>query len=304
MLKRCYDYLVNQPGTKTSKSYRINGYNGVLFIKKDKDTVYMYTNSYGNISALPLLVLKKDYYFIHGKVTKRIWSFQYICRKNILENVNFRWERNGYILTFVDGREMVLYDNLKIDYSGKAYGKHPQKYVDIYNNLKTMNRLQANAQSRSRYHNNKAMERMRASYVEGEGPDISKIPMDDVFKLWNVSHRRLIIDYYGMDSIIASLDSKVIDTDTINNNYYELISVNIPDNAEASGYRKATYLRMINPSTDEIHFEGVPNYEKPVPIEGNSVISQRDTLMNNTVNAALAWRNNDNGIYHAPVKLT
>ena len=23
-----------------------------------------------------------------------------------------------------------------------------------------------------------------------------------------------------------------------------------------------TYLRMVNPSTDEIHFEGVPNYER------------------------------------------
>ena len=52
--------------------------------------------------------------------------------------------------------------------------------------------------------------------------------MDDVFKLQNVSHRKYIIDYYGMDTILAGLESTVIDSDVINGNAYELLEVIIP----------------------------------------------------------------------------
>jgi hypothetical protein len=89
----------------------------------------------------------------------------------------------------------------------------------------------------------------------------------------------------------------------VGNNYYELIEIDIPDNRELTGYRKGTYLRMVNPSTEEIHFEGVPNYEVPPP-PGNR-IGWRSRIEANTVKAALAWRNNNpKGDYIPPRILT
>ena len=304
-MKLYYNSLVKTKGTKLIKTYRLNSYRSMVYIKKNKNTVYMYLNTYGNISELPVAILKKDYYSLNSPFKKFWWAVEYVFHKGIFNNVSLRFERNDYLMTFVDGREMIPYAGMKIDYSGKAYGNHPQKYISKYNALKERNRKEVNAQSRSRYHNIKAIERFHNA-TNGKYLDVSKIPMDDVFKLWNVSHRRVLIDYYGMDNIIASLNSKIIDTDTIDGNYYELILVNIPDKGEITRYRNATYLRMINPSTGEIHFEGVPNYQKPTSTANreNSFFIGRDIIVSPTVNAALAWRNSDTNTYIKPQIIT
>ena len=119
--------------------------------------------------------------------------------------------------------------------------------------------------------------------------------MDDIFKLQNVSERRELIAHFGIDAVLASLETETVDTDTIDGRQYSLVTVEIPDNSVA-GFRNGTYLRMVNPSTDEIHFEGVPNLNGDRGWGG---------LTKETVKHALAWRDSDSGgEYKKPVILT
>ena len=64
-----------------------------------------------------------------------------------------------------------------------------------------------------------------------------------------------------------------------------------------------TYLRMINPSTGEIHFEGVPNYNKYFASDSDRQWARDNTILSPTVRAALAWRDNETR-YAIPIKLT
>jgi len=296
-MKRYYDKLINNNGYKKADCMILSSYSSCIFIKRNKDTVYMYLNSYGRLSVNPLAILKKDYYIMND-IQEYSWKYRFACQKGVFKGLYMKWVRNGDIFTFANRSEIICYNNIKIDYNGNPYGKHPQKYIDKYNELIGLNKSEISAQSRSRYHNIKAIKRMNdCANPNGEGFDISKLPMDDVFKLWNVSHRRLIIDYYGMDTIIASLNSKTINRDVINGNCYELIAVEIPENTEPNGIKKATYLRMVNPSTDEVHFEGVANY--------NESRAGLPSLHKPTVKSALAWRNNDvDDNYNVPIILT
>ena len=86
-----------------------------------------------------------------------------------------------------------------------------------------------------------------------------------------------------------------VDTETIDGRQYSLVTVEIPDSSVA-GFRNGTYLRMVNPSTDEIHFEGVPNLNGDRGWGGLREVSVKD---------ALAWRDNDTGNeYEVPIILT
>ena len=213
--------------------------------------------------------------------------------------------------TFSDGSKSIFFKGMKITYRGKPVLPYPRKYVQETKAVLQEMRERKNALQRLYYHRKKAADRFDAAAEYKPGRygfrrlvhvDVSKLPMDDVFKLQNVSHRKYIIDYYGMDTILAGLESSVIDSDIINGNAYELIEVVIPFSNREDEEELGTYLRMINPSTDEIHFEGVPNYNK-------SFASSRDewdrdnTILSPTVRGALAWRDNETR-YTIPKKLT
>ena len=94
-----------------------------------------------------------------------------------------------------------------------------------------------------------------------------------------------------MNAILATLDHEVVAEDTIDGRYYKLLDVTIPDfsnsNSDLDKY-KGLFLEMINPSTGESHFEGVPNY--------NRTNNWGDRLPELTIKAALAWRDNDREI--------
>ena len=102
--------------------------------------------------------------------------------------------------------------------------------------------------------------------------------------------RSNIIEHYGMNAIMETLDYDVVDVNTIDGRYYRLLNVLIPDFSGFSRNRfepeeyRGLYLEMINPSTGESHFEGVANV-------GNR--SWEQGLKEATVLAALAWRDND-----------
>jgi len=116
------------------------------------------------------------------------------------------------------------------------------------------------------------------------------LPMDDVFKHRNVEYRTDILNFYGLEKVLATLETKIEDEDTIDGRFYRLINVNIPDLASGQErHQWGLYLEMINPSTGESHFEGVANIKSTF---SNGWRSGGD-LESATVKAALSWRDGD-----------
>jgi hypothetical protein len=149
------------------------------------------------------------------------------------------------------------FPGIKIDLVNyNVLNKPPKKYKNTADNWKKLQRLRANGRARARKGNDRALARLDMYKRTG---DASVIEMTDAFKLFNVSDRREVIEMFGMDTILASRDTKVLDKDTVDERPYELVSVEIEDVGSIKGVRWCNYLRMVNPSTDEIHFEGVPN---------------------------------------------
>ena len=113
--------------------------------------------------------------------------------------------------------------------------------------------------------------------------------MDDVFKHRNVEYRTDILNFYGLEKLLATLNTKVEDEDTIDGRFYRLINVRIPN--LASGQERhdwGLYLEMINPSTGESHFEGIAN-----AIGNGGRAWGRASIEESTVKAALSWRDGD-----------
>jgi len=279
-------------------TYAVNTCRHVIYIKMNSKQVNMYMSAYAHTYSDPLLKLYDDHIIITDGSSA--WHYKELQRHDLMINIEWRWERNGNIVTF-SNVETMPFHNMKVSYHGSLLTKIPKKTQKAYSDLIETNRQERNAASRSHYHNQQAMNRINEADQSG---DYNRyMQMDDVFKLHNVTDRRQVIAHFGMDTIIASLSHKIVDRDTVSNNYYELVEIDIPDNRELTGYRKGTYLRMVNPSTEEIHFEGVPNYEVPVP-PGNHV-GWHNRIEENTVKAALAWRNNNlHGDYIPPRILT
>ena len=114
--------------------------------------------------------------------------------------------------------------------------------------------------------------------------NIADLDMKDAFRLFNVSERRVVIEAFGMDKILNDCNKKTLDDDVIDGRPYQVVSVEVEDKGLPSGTRWCNYLQMVNPSTKEIHFEGIPNTE-------------------NTVLEALAWRDGESQ-YIKPIALT
>ena len=277
-------------------TYGINTCKHAIFIKMSNKQVNMYISAYASTDNNPLIKLYDNHLIITAKTGA--WHYKDLERHGLMMNIHWRWERNGNIVAFPNV-ETIPFVYMKVSYNSSLLTKIPKKIQKAYDDLIETNRQERNAASRSNYHNKQAM--IRLNEAEQTGDYNKYMRMDDVFKLHNVTDRRNVIAHFGMDTIIATLDHKLVDVDTVGNNYYELIEIDIPDNGELTGYRKGTYLRMVNPSTEEIHFEGVPNYEVPPP-PGNR-IGWRNRIEANTVKAALAWRNDNLGGNYIPPRI-
>jgi len=164
----------------------------------------------------------------------------------------------------------------------KVINDPPKKVRQKMDYWKEVTRIQRNASARARRANLKALERLDIYRNTG---NINDIEMEDAFRLFNVSERREVIDAFGMDSILANCETKVLNKDEIDGRPYEVVKVKVEDKTFPDGARWCNYLRMVNPSTSEIHFEGIPNTE-------------------NTVKKALMWRDGDTENYVKPIVLT
>lgn len=102
---------------------------------------------------------------------------------------------------------------------------------------------------------------------------VDELDAEKVLAIKNAEQRLQAIRHYGLQRFLDKLDTKVIDKE----DEYELLNVKLNNE-----YRP--FLKMINPSTNEIHVEGVPPGTK-------------------TVESALCWRLDFNK-YNAPIVKT
>ena len=283
----------------------------LLFVKISPSKVNCYEMSNWGLNDQPMASLYQSHFKLH------YWPYkQNRLVRNYLSTVgkfSLNYVQGNDLVTFANGSKSVFFKGMKITYTGRPKRPYPKKRVQESKTALNELRERKNAFQRLYYHRKKAAERFEAVAVfEDDNKlwrtpkyvDVSQLPMDDVFKLQNVSHRKYIIDYYGMDTILAGLESTVIDSATIRGNPYELIEVDIPFSnwRDPEVNQKGTYLRMVNPSTSEIHFEGVPNYDKWLARSRDK--DERDeTILSPTVRAALAWRDGETR-YAIPIKLT
>ena len=222
-----------------------------------------------------------------------------------------RFCRSAYFMKTHDGNEFTPWFGMKIDLkTGLLANKIHKDSAKIYKTAKEQDRVQRKRNYIANRENTKALERYRKAGGDTESarggwnrkaqkwkePEVGvgldkinwdMIPVDDVFKHRNATLRSNIIEHYGMNAIINTLEYEVVDEDTIDGRYYKLLDVTIPDfsNANDNDSYKGLYLEMINPSTGESHFEGVPN----AGLGGWN----NSSLQEATVKAALAWRDND-----------
>ena len=289
MIESIFNTMKSMP-LYSCKENHINTVRKILYVKVNKDKVVGYCDSYG-VRSWNIIATKDT---ITLDFTDQEWELSKFILDGSLGNISTRWLRIARLIKF-NNVETGIFTNMVMDYDFNLLNK-PSKESDIkYREAINNDNDIRNGLSRARYHNIKANERLKFAEYSN---NMDSIPMDDIFKLQNVSERRKLIAHFGMDAVLASLETEIVDTNTIDGREYSLVSVEIPDKSVA-GFRKGTYLRMVNPSTDEIHFEGVPNVNNPE--DGNAW----GGLNKETVTSALAWRDSDpQDDYQKPIILT
>jgi len=200
-----------------------------------------------------------------------------------------------------NGTEVATYFPLKIDWDGNLVGRVPKAAIKKAAEACTEDRRIRNNNARSNYQNTRVVRLMKLAESTGNW---DKLKCSDVFCLNNVAKRTELIEHFGIDTILATLEHEVVDKEVIDGRKYELlrfampsvrrlVDLNTRNEETVTSTRPATYLKMINPSTGESCVEGIPNNK----IEWKSEINMM------TVREALAWRDGDD-IYNVPVALT
>jgi hypothetical protein len=297
--KQHYNRLIHQK--KYASRERIYNEYGLIFIKTLPGKVNGYEMTFWDLKSDPVVSLYKDHIKIH------YWPSEpntVICRHlSSKKEFSLNTVQGCKQVTFANGSKFIFFKGMKLTYNGNPILPYPKTHVTQSRAVLNELRERKNGRNRFYYQRKKAEEFApdRYGFRRFVRVDVSQLPITDVFKLQNISYRRHLINYFGMDAIIAGLDPVVIDTDTINRNPYALVSVKFPF-ADFGQSDTGTYLRMVNPSTDEIHFEGVPNYDASLAKSRDSRRRGR-TILWPTVKAALAWRDGETH-YTVPKILT
>ena len=195
-----------------------------------------------------------------------------------------RYCRSSFLMRIFDGTEFTPWIGMKIDLkTGLLVNKPTRATIKLYNMAKNTDRNVRKANRIANKNNADAL----ARYHAAKG-NYALLPMDDVFKHRNVEYRTDILNFYGLEKLLATLETKIEDEDTIDGRFYRLINVKIPDLASGQERHEwGLYLEMINPSTGESHFEGIANVAGQRGAWGGSNINEA------TVKAALSWRDGD-----------
>ena len=165
------------------------------------------------------------------------------------------------------------------------YYTYKKKMLDAY--LDGM-RLRTNRMAKARRDDKKAITAVEKAERTGDWSDINPA---DTFAIKNVSTRRKMLSHFSVKEIVDSQNPEVVDEAELNNSKYKLIKFKQTLD-ESVPFTHCYYLEMINVSTGETHLEGVAPYIKNNDITWGQ-FAKRNTLHAETVEAALAWRDND-----------
>ena len=223
------------------------------------------------------------------------YTFRAFISLGIVMHMGIRWMRGEELWKFQCTEIASIREkNFSFGLNGRMISQVPKECKDFFEAAKENQRQAKNRNARSNYANTSTVAKVRNAKATG---DYSKLVPQDVFKLRNVTTRTELIEHYGQDTILDTVDSHVVQRDEIDGRLYELLRFNIPEiRAGVEEIRIATYLKMINPSTGEVCIEGVPN---------NLNGSRWDTSITmNTVSEALRWRDGDPEEYDVPQALT
>ena len=256
------------------------------------------------------MVGNTGHYWHHtcGYTVKQLMR-QGVAPKDHKKHWKIRYCRSSFLMRMFDGTEFTPWIGMKIDLkTGLLVNKPTRATIKLYNMAKNTDRNVRKANRIANKNNADAL----ARYHAAKG-NYALLPMDDVFKHRNVEYRTDIMNFYGLEKVLGTLETKVEDEDTIDGRFYRLINVKIPDLATGQERHEwGLYLEMINPSTGESHFEGIANVAGQRGAWGGSNINEA------TVKAALSWRDGDGFVatgrtwnvkatsnnYVIPIKLT
>jgi len=232
------------------------------------------------------MVGNTGHYWHHtcGYTVKQLMR-QGVAPKDHKKHWKIRYCRSSFLMRMFDGTEFTPWIGMKIDLKTGLLVNNPTKATkNLYNMAKDTDRKARKANRIANKNNADAL----ARYHAAKG-NYALLPMDDVFKHRNVEYRTDIMNFYGLEKVLGTLETKVEDEDTIDGRFYRLINVKIPDLATGQERHEwGLYLEMINPSTGESHFEGIANViNEGRRAWGGSAINEA------TVKAALSWRDGD-----------
>ncbi len=293
-------------------------YYGFMFIKSTKSLVkiygiyrgYIHSSSFdkavaefrkstrehggGKIKWMP------DYHFTPRLQRNRHngaidYTFRAFISLGIVMHMGIRWMRGAELWKFQDTEVASIREKgFSFGLNGKMISQVPRECKDLFKESKEAARQAKNRNARANYANTSTVAKVRNARVTG---DYSKLVPQDVFKLRNVTTRTELLDHYGQDKVLDSIDHDVIHKDEIDGRKYELLRFSLPfQRFGLDDPTLATYLKMINPSTGETCIEGVPNN-----VQGSPWSTAIDM---NCVKDALKWRDGDDTSYDVPQVLT
>ena len=223
------------------------------------------------------------------------YTFRAFISLGIVMHMGIRWMRGEELWKFQDTEIASIKEKgFSFGLNGKLISQVPRECKDLFEESKEAARQAKNRNARANYANTMTRAKVREARATG---DYSKLEPQDVFKLRNVALRTELLDHYGQDAVLDSIEYDVIHKHEINGRKYELLRFVLPFQRFGQDEPTlATYLKMINPSTGEVCIEGVPN---------NAAGSSWSTSIDmNCVQDALSWRDSDVGQYVVPQILT
>ena len=223
------------------------------------------------------------------------WLYRAFMSLGIVHHVGVRYMRIAELWKFQDIETVSIRSkDFSFGFNGKLISQIPKECKKLFDLAIDNNRIEKNRSARANYANTSTVAKVRNARVTG---DYSKLVPQDVFKLRNVATRTELLEYYGQDKVLESMEPDVIHSDEIDGRKYELLRFSLPFQLLGQDDPTlATYLKMINPSTGEVCIEGVPNSKT-----GSRWSSE---INMDLVTDALAWRDGDTSDYVIPQVLT
>ena len=211
----------------------------------------------------------------------------------LIPNVGLKYLRNGTLVKF-NNVEVATHFPMKFDWKGNLLSKVTKKVKKYTENCYKIDRDAKNRRARANYGNTRVIRLIKKAKETG---DWSKLKPMDTFFVRNVAARTELIEHFTMETILENISHDIVDTNTVDGRKYELLRFDFPvvrDGKVVEETRKATFLKMINPSTDETCVEGIPN---------NCEHTWSREITTYTVLQALAWRDGEVN-YTVPIALT